>query len=250
MNDQSSQFPKFYMTAPTPCPYLEGRIERKIFTDLTGPDPAERLESFNQMGFRRSQNIIYRPACEGCTKCISVRVRVKDFTPNKSMMRTLKKFHHLEVEDQAPFATCDQFDLLKSYLKNRHNGGGMANMDEFEFSEMVESSPVMTRLVEYRKTGLEGASHRKGELAGVALTDVMSGGLSLVYSFFNTEKKYSGLGTFIILDHIQRAKAAGLSYVYLGYWVKDSKNMAYKSRFQPLEYLSEEGWANLPKQNS
>jgi len=246
MNEQSSKFTKFYLTHPGPCPYLDGQVERKVFTDLEGPDPAKTHEVYSQMGFRRSQNIIYRPACEGCTKCVSLRVRVQDFEPTRSMVRTLKKFTPLVVEDQAPVATFEQFELLKSYLDDRHSGGGMAGMDEFEYSEMVESSPILTRVVEYSEPGPKGAAHRKGNLVGVALTDVMSDGLSLVYSFFDTGRAYSGLGTFIIIDHIQRAKAAGLNYVYLGYWVKESKSMAYKARFKPAEYLGNGRWLDLP----
>ncbi len=248
MNDHSGKFPKFYMTEATPCPYLEGQMERKVFTDLTGEDAVDRHETFNRLGFRRSQNIIYRPACEGCAKCISVRVRAQEFEPGKTMARTLKKFKTLRIEDQDPLATAEQFELLKTYLITRHAGGGMASMDEFEYSGMVESSPVTTRLVEYHEAGPEGTVNLKGSLVGVGLTDVMSDGLSLVYSFFNTEKGYSGLGTFIILDHILKAKAAGLEYVYLGYWIKDSQTMAYKARFQPLDYLGEGGWQPLPKQ--
>lgn len=248
MNDHSAKFPKFYMTEATPCPYLEGHIERKVFTDLAGEDAANRHETLNRMGFRRSQNIIYRPACEGCAKCISVRVRAQEFEPGKTMARTLKKFKPLRIEDQDPLASAEQFELLKTYLVTRHAGGGMAGMDEFEYSEMVESSPVTTRLVEYHEAGPEGTVNLKGSLVGVGLTDVMSDGLSLVYSFFNTEKGYSGLGTFIILDHILKARAAGLKYVYLGYWIKDSRTMAYKARFQPLDYLGESGWEPLPKQ--
>lgn len=248
MNDYSAAFPKFYMTTPAPCPYLEGEMERKIFTNLLGKDAAQRHEALNRLGFRRSQNIIYRPVCESCNKCISVRVRVKDFKPGKSMTRTLKKFSYLRIEDQDPVANAEQFELLKSYLESRHAGGGMASMDEFEYCEMIEASPVNTRLVEYHQEGPEGTVNRKGGLAGVALTDVMSEGLSLVYSFYNTEREFSGLGTFIILDHILKAKSAGLDYVYLGYWISDCKTMAYKARFQPLEYLGAEGWRPLPKQ--
>ena len=248
MNDHSAKFPKFYMTEATPCPYLEGQMERKVFTDLTGDDAIKRHETYNRLGFRRSQNIIYRPACEGCSKCISVRVRVQDFDPSKNLARTLKKFNRLRSEDQDPFSTTDQFELLKTYLTTRHADGGMASMDEFEFSEMVESSPVTTRLVEYHEAGPKGTVNLKGSLVGVALTDVLSDGLSLVYSFFNTEKGYSGLGTYIILDHILKAKAAGLDFVYLGYWIKESQTMAYKARFQPLDYLGEEGWVPLTRQ--
>lgn len=241
MNDQSTSFPKFYMTAPSPCPYLEGKMERKVFTDLSGPDAVRRHETFNKIGFRRSQNIVYRPACEGCSKCVSVRVLANEFEPGRTMKRTLKKFEGLILEDLDPVATYEQFDLLKSYLKSRHGSGGMAEMDEFEYSEMVELSPITTRIVEYREAAKEGR-FRKGTLAGVSLTDVMSDGLSLVYSFFRTDERFSGLGTFIILDHIRRASKAGLPYVYLGYWVKGSKSMAYKARFQPQERLTRDGW--------
>lgn len=230
------------MTAPSPCPYLEGQMERKVFTDLSGPDAPERHEAFNQIGFRRSQNIVYRPICEGCGKCVSVRVIAGQFKPGKSMRRACKQFSALEVEDLDPVATFEQYDLLKSYLKSRHEGGGMADMDEFEFSEMVELSPITTRIVEYREPAPDGARHRKGNLAGVALTDVLSDGLSLVYSFFRTDERFSGLGTFIIVDHILRAAAAGLPHVYLGYWVEGSKTMDYKQRFRPLEALTKDGW--------
>lgn len=248
MNDQSTIFPKFYMTAPSPCPYLEGKMERKVFTDLMGADSVQRHEQFNQIGFRRSQNIVYRPACEGCTKCVSVRVLADQFKPGKTMRRTLKKFENLILEDLDPIATYEQFDLLKSYLKNRHGAGGMSEMDEFEYSEMVELSPVTTRIVEYREPALEGR-FRKGTLAGVALTDVMTDGLSLVYSFFRTDERFSGLGTFIILDHIKRAASAGLPFVYLGYWVKGSKSMDYKNRFLPQERLTKTGWRPFNEKN-
>ncbi len=216
-------------------------MERKVFTDLSGIDSVQRHEQFNQIGFRRSQNIVYRPACEGCTKCVSVRVLADQFDPGKTMKRTVKKFENLILEDLDPIATYEQFDLLKSYLKARHGAGGMAEMDEFEYSEMVELSPVTTRVVEYREPALEGR-FRKGTLAGVSLTDVMSDGLSLVYSFFRTDERFSGLGTFIILDHIERAASAGLPFVYLGYWVKGSSSMDYKNRFQPQERLTKAGW--------
>lgn len=246
MNDQSTIFPKFYMTAPSPCPYLEGKMERKVFTDLSGVDSVKHHESFNRIGFRRSQNIVYRPACEGCNRCVSVRVLARDFQPGRSMKKTLNKFENLVLEDLDPIATFEQFDLLKSYLKARHGAGGMAEMDEFEYSEMVELSPITTRVVEYREPAPEGR-FRKGNLAGVSLTDVLSDGLSLVYSFFRTDERFSGLGTFIILDHIRRAAAAGLPYVYLGYWVKGSKSMDYKRRFLPQERLSKTGWRLFPK---
>ncbi|HXV73675.1 MAG TPA: arginyltransferase [Sphingomonadales bacterium] len=242
MNDQSHPLHKFYITAPSPCPYVIGKLERKVFTDLDGPDAAAKHESFNHIGFRRSQNIVYRPACDSCRSCISVRVVTKTFRMGRSMRRTHNRFRHLAVADEDAAATYEQFDLLKRYIASRHATGGMAGMDEFEYADMVELSPVTTRLVEYRAAPPRGAKRQKGSLAGAALTDVLSDGLSLVYSFYRTERAFAGFGTFIILDHILRAREAGLPYVYLGYWVKESKAMAYKARFQPLEFLERGGW--------
>lgn len=245
MNDQSRTLPKFYITAPSPCPYLEGRMERKVFTDLNGHDPKGKHEAFNRIGFRRSQNIVYRPACDHCRACLSVRVAVDEFKLSKSMRRTWNRFRALIAEDEDPVATYEQFDLLKRYLASRHPEGGMADMDEFEFADMVELSPVTTRIVEYRSPPPRGAKRQKGNLAGAALTDVLTDGLSLVYSFFRPERGYSGMGTYIILDHILKAKRAGLGYVYLGYWIKGCRTMDYKARFRPLEYLGRSGWRRL-----
>jgi len=245
MNDQSHPLHKFYITAPSPCPYVPGKLERKVFTDLDGPDAAAKHESFNKIGFRRSQNIVYRPACDSCRSCISVRVVTEQFKMGKSLRRTYNRFRHLSVADEDAAASYEQFDLLKRYLASRHAGGGMAEMDEFEYADMVELSPVTTRLVEYRSPPPRGAKHQKGNLAGAALIDVLADGISLVYSFFRPEPAYAGFGTFMIVDHILRARAAGLAYVYLGYWVKESKAMAYKARFRPLEFLDRASWRPL-----
>ncbi len=242
MTDQSYQFPRFYATAPSPCPYLPGKEERKVYTDLCGPDVSELNEALGQVGFRRSQSVSYRPACEGCSACISVRVITEEFAQNKSQKKVWRQNREIKVETMDAFATSEQFELLKKYLDARHSEGGMAEMDEFEYVEMVDSSPVHTTLVEYREPPGDFDSLRPGKLLGAALTDVLSDGFSMVYSFFDTSSDRKSLGTYMILEHIKRAKAASLPHIYLGYWVKGSAKMDYKEKFQPLERLSPSGW--------
>jgi arginyl-tRNA--protein-N-Asp/Glu arginylyltransferase len=210
------RFPRFFVTTPGPCPYLPGRTERKVFTELAGPNAGELNDALGRIGFRRSQGVAYRPTCVDCQAC------------------------DLEISVCKPWTTEEQFALLRRYLKSRHPGGGMAQMDELDFADMVEQTPVKTNIVEYREASVDG---RPGKLIGACLTDVQSDGLSMVYSFFETEdESRPGLGTFIILDHIRRAAERGLAYVYLGYWVDGSPRMQYKTRFQPLERLSAGGW--------
>ncbi|MFQ3664573.1 MAG: arginyltransferase [Sphingomonadaceae bacterium] len=244
MTDQSTRFPRFFITARAPCPYLPGKVERKVFAELRGADAARMSESLGRIGFRRSQNVVYRPSCEGCAACVSVRIVARDFLPSGSQRRLLRRNRDLDVAACDPWATEEQFDLLKRYLSARHPDGGMASMDAYDFADMIETSPVDTVVVEYREPGQDG---RPGRLVGACLTDKQSDGLSMVYSFFDpAHPDRAGLGTYMILDHVQRAAAVGMDYVYLGYWVKGSPSMDYKRRFAPLEALTAEGWRLLP----
>ncbi len=234
------RFPRFFVTTPSPCPYLEGKTERKVFTELSGQHAAELNDALGRIGFRRSQGVAYRPSCLDCSACVSVRVVAGEFQPSASQRRTLRRHSEIEVTACKPWTTEEQYLLLRKYLKSRHPGGGMIDMDENDFADMVEQSPVKTFLVEYREPSLDG---RPGKLIGACLTDQQADGLSMIYSFFDTDEgARPGLGTYIILDHIVRAAHAGLPYVYLGYWVEDSKRMAYKARFRPLEKLGPHGW--------
>jgi len=245
MTDQPARFPRFFITADAPCPYLPGRTERKVFAELRGRDAARLCEGLGRIGFRRSQNVVYRPACEGCSACVSVRIVAGEFRPSASQRRVLRRNADLEVAAADPWATEEQYALLKAYLAARHPRGGMAQMDAYDFAEMIETSPVDTVVVEYREPGAGG---RPGRLVGACLTDKQSDGLSMVYSFYDPDcSGRQGLGTFIILDHVLRAAAVGLPYVYLGYWVKGSQRMDYKRRFHPLEALSARGWHRLPR---
>jgi leucyl-tRNA---protein transferase len=242
LTDQSFQFPRFFVTAPAPCPYLDGQEERKVFTDLSAADAQDLNDALSRVGFRRSQSVAYRPACETCNACISVRVLAQEFKPNRSMRRTMSQNRDLKVTSMDAFATPEQFELMKKYLANRHSDGGMTEMDEFEYTEMVELSPVATSVVEYREPPGEHDNLQPGKLVAAVLTDVMSDGLSMVYSFFDPESKRISLGTTMILDHIERTRKAGLPYIYLGYWVKGSPKMDYKTRFKPYEKLGPRGW--------
>jgi len=218
-------------------------MERKLFAALHGDTANALNDVLSHQGFRRSQNVVYRPSCADCTLCLSARIRVSEFEPSKSQRRILRKNKHLVREGSTPWATEDQYALFKRYLSSRHNDGGMADMDIYEFAAMVEETPVRSRVVEYRTLGTEESP--SPDLSAVCLTDVLSDGLSMVYSFFDPALAFNSLGTYVILDHIEMAKAAGLPYVYLGYWVPGSPKMDYKARFKPLEIYRGREWALL-----
>ncbi|QQV76064.1 arginyltransferase [Sphingomonas aliaeris] len=237
------RFPRFFVTSPSPCPYLPGRQERKVFTELNGPHAGELNDALGRIGFRRSQSVAYRPSCAGCTACVSVRVVASDFVANATQRKLIKRHSNLEVTACRPWATDEQFQLLRRYLSQRHPGGGMAGMDEGDYADMVEHSPVNSFIVEYREPSVDG---RPGRLVGACLTDQQADGLSMIYSFFDSDvEARPGLGNYIIMDHILRARTASLPYVYLGYWVKGSARMEYKTRYRPLEVLGPQGWSLL-----
>ena len=227
--------PQFYVTAPQPCPYLEGRMERKLFTSLQGEHAGRLNNSLSRQGFRRSQNVLYRPSCADCSACLSARINVSAFEATRSQKRTLRRNVHLRRRATSPWATEEQYALFRSYLDSRHADGGMADMDVFEFAAMIEETPIRTRVIEYRDTATR-------QLIAVCLTDVLEDGLSMVYSFYDPAWATQSLGTYIILDHIEIAREAGLPYVYLGYWVPGSRKMGYKARYSGLELFRGGKW--------
>jgi arginyl-tRNA--protein-N-Asp/Glu arginylyltransferase len=236
--------PQFYLTAPSPCPYLGGKEERKVFTHLVGERAPELNNILTQGGFRRSQSIAYRPACEGCRSCVSVRVVAKDFRPTQSMRRITRRNADIASEMRIAVPTSEQYAIFRAYLDSRHRDGGMADMTVLDYAMMVEDSHIETRIIEYRRRA--STSQRSGgDLVAIALTDVLGDGLSMVYSFFEPDEAARSLGTLMVLDHIARAQRMGLAYVYLGYWVRGSRKMDYKSRFLPQERLMPDGWARV-----
>jgi len=243
VTDQSYRFPRFFVTAPSACPYLPGRTERKVFAELKGDDAQAMAEALGRIGFRRSQNVVYRPSCDGCQACISVRVPTARFVPGRSQRRLLARHAELEVHACEPWATDEQWQLLRRYLAVRHPGGGMAAMDVHDFADMIEQSPVDTVVVEYREPSVDG---KLGRLVGCCLTDKQADGLSMIYSFYDPDcETRPGMGNFIILDHIVRAARAGMAYVYLGYWIEGCDRMAYKAKFRPIEALIGGQWREL-----
>ncbi|MGO4910301.1 arginyltransferase [Pseudorhodobacter sp. W20_MBD10_FR17] len=230
--------PQFYVTAPQPCPYLDGRMERKLFTALQGEHAQKLNDTLSKQGFRRSQNVLYRPSCAECSACMSARIRVADFKPSRTHRRILRRNAALRRNATSPWATEDQFALFRRYLDYRHAEGGMADMDIFEFAAMIEETPIRSRVIEYSESEGDGPT----EISAVSLTDVFDDGLSMVYSFYDPDLAGRSLGTFLILDHIEIARAAGLPFVYLGYWVPGSKKMGYKAGFSGLEIFKAGQW--------
>ena len=232
--------PQFYVTAPQVCPYLPDRIERKLFTSIQGDDAQLLNDSLSQQGFRRSQNILYRPSCNECSACLSARIDVKKFKPSKSQKKIIRRNKFLVRSSNSPWATEEQYDLFQRYLQERHAKGGMADMDVFEFAAMIEESSIETRVIEY---------HHENLLQSVCLSDFLSDGLSMVYSFFDPDESKKSLGTFMILDHIALALELELPYLYLGYWVPGSSKMNYKVNFKGVEIFQNNVWQPLSEVN-
>jgi arginine-tRNA-protein transferase len=239
-DQRSTRIPQFFLTPGGPCPYLPGKTERKVFARLGGNLAQPLSEALTHSGFRRSQSIAYRPACEGCSACVSVRIRTDQFEASRSQKRILRRSCDLARAEVAAEATREQFALLRTYLDSRHPGGGMSDMGLFDYVAMVEETPVETHIVEYRGPD--------GTLLACALTDRLKDGLSMVYSFFHPGEVGRSLGTYMILDHVMAARVRALPYVYLGYWVRGSEKMDYKIRFSPLEALTQNGWEPLNAQ--
>jgi arginyl-tRNA--protein-N-Asp/Glu arginylyltransferase len=233
-NATDGRLHRFYSTDLAPCPYLPERQERRLVALVEGQESNERLDLLTEAGFRRSQSYLYKPVCPDCRRCVPVRIDVAGFQPGRSFRKVLARNSDLTASPVAAVATDEQFSLFNRYLRRRHQDGGMVRMDRAAYAEMVELAPGTTRLIEFRD--------RSGRLAGVSLTDFVRSGLSGVYKFFDPDLAQRSLGTFIILWHVEHARRIGLSYVYLGYWIGESRKMTYKARFAPLECLDGAFW--------
>ncbi len=241
MTEQNHTNLRFYLTEAQPCPYLPQRMERKVFTPLRGNQAADLNDTLSVNGFRRSQNVAYRPQCPGCNACVATRVVAGEFEPSRSDKRTIRRNRSLRRVVRPSLATEEQYQLFRKYLASRHAGGAMAEMDALDFASMVEDSTVRTQVIEYNEINDAG----EPVLVAACVTDVMADGVSLVYSFFDPDRQRDSLGNFIILDHVDLAKALGLSYVYLGYSVDGCRKMAYKTRFSPSETLIGNSWVRV-----
>jgi arginine-tRNA-protein transferase len=227
----------FYTTAPLPCPYVVGRVERKVVTEIAGPDADALHDRLSRAGFRRSHNIAYAPVCPSCSACVPIRIDCAAFLADRSHRRVLRANDGIEGFEVPARATAEQFTLFQRYQQARHGEGDMATMSFYDYRAMVEDTPIETLVVEFRDA--------EDKLVGACLADRLGDGLSAVYSFFAPELSKRSLGTFTILWLIDRARALGLPYIYLGYWVPESRKMAYKARFRPSEILTGGSWRVL-----
>ncbi len=227
----------FYTTSPLPCPYVAGRTERKVVTELVGVSAETLHDRLSRGGFRRSHNIAYAPVCPNCTSCVPIRVRAKDFLPDRTQKRIERRNADLLVQEMPPRATAEQYALFQIYQQARHGDGDMSTMSFYDYRAMVEDTPIETSMVEFRLPN--------GQLIGACLTDRLGDGVSAVYSFFDTELAHRSLGTYAIIWLVRRAVELGLENVYLGYWVQESRKMAYKAKFNPTEILRGGQWRPL-----
>lgn len=230
---------QFFRSGPMPCPYLPGRVERKLFTRLSGIHAAEVNSTLSRAGFRRSHDIVYRPVCPSCQECVPVRIPVGGFTPSRSQRRVLRTNHDLTVGMVPATATTEQFRLFADYQASRHGDSDMARMGMADFAAMIDEGRADTYLLEARDGG--------GRLEAAMLIDRLQDGYSAVYCYYDAEQEARSLGSFMILSLVESARAQGLPYVYLGYWIAGSRKMAYKARFHPLEALTPDGWVRLPE---
>lgn len=224
----------FFVTAPMPCPYLPGRTERRVVTELNGRGASNFHDTLSRVGFRRSHGLVYAPACPECNACRAVRTVTDQFTLSASQRRIMRLNADLVGVEKTARASAEQFDLFSLYQRSRHSDGDMATMDYYDYQALVEETPVDSRIVEFRTND--------GTLVSACLIDRMSDGYSAVYSFFDPAEARRSPGTHVVLWLIERARRNGLPYVYLGYWIGDSPKMSYKQRFQPLEVHTPGGW--------
>lgn len=227
----------FYTTSPAPCPYLEGKLERKVITELAGSDIPALHDRLSRAGFRRSHGIAYAPVCAHCSACIPIRLPVAQFTPHRTQRRIQRRYADFSVNEVVACATDEQYALFHAYQFSRHRDGDMAGMGHAEFQSMVEDSPVQTSLFEFRDA--------RDRLQIVSLVDTLSDGLSAVYTFFDTQDPRASFGTYSILRLIEETRQRGLPYLYLGYWVRESPKMAYKSGYRPAEIMRRGHWSLL-----
>ena len=227
-------FQQFYRTGAQPCPYLDGRVERKVLTELTGPLAVPIYNDLSRAGFRRSHSLAYRPACTSCQACLPVRIVADGFVFGRWARRACRTNADLEVQVIPAEATREQYRLFARYQHARHNDSDMATMSFTDFRAMIEDSPLDTVLMTARDPA--------GRLVAACLADDLDDGCSAVYSFFEPEAPRRGLGTWLVLQLIERVRRRNLPYVYLGYWIEGSAKMGYKTRFQPLEAFAAGGW--------
>jgi leucyl-tRNA---protein transferase len=231
---------QFYLTSVYPCSYLPLLEARSQVATPAHLISTEVYSQLIQAGFRRSGQFTYRPQCAGCQACVPVRVRVEDFKPGRTQKRVLKRNQGMQVNVMPLTFIEAHYELYRKYQRMRHSGGGMDQDNAEQYSQFLLASHVDSTLVEFRLDG---------KLVMVSVVDKVRDGLSAVYTFFDPDEEKCSPGVYNVLWQISRARELGLPYVYLGYWIAESRKMSYKQQYQPLEGLIEGRWQRLPDSN-
>ena len=223
---------RLFLTTEHSCSYLPERMARNLVADPESTDH-DLSSQLAELGFRRSGSYIYRPHCVGCNACLSLRIPTKTFQPNRSQQRTLKKNQDLHIRPVPPGFHQEHYRLFMRYLKARHHHGGMDNYTPESYRSIITSNWSRTLLYEFRLNQ---------RLVAVAVVDRLENALSSVYTYFDPDEKARSIGTFVILWQILEARGLGLKWVYLGYWIRECRKMAYKAKFQPYEVFVGGRW--------
>ena len=232
-NQGELQSLELLISAEHPCSYLPGRAARTVFVDPQAELDASLYGLLAAHGFRRSGAYVYRPHCDACRACVPLRVKVREFRPDKSQKRVARLNRDLECRVLPATFEAEHFQLYGRYLAARHPGGGMDGSDEMGYNQFLLSTWGRSCMLEFRLGS---------RLAAVAVTDELPNALSAVYTFYEPEMAARSLGTFAILTQIEEARRRGLEWLYLGYWIAESRKMAYKERFRPYETLGAGRW--------
>lgn len=228
---------RFYLSTTQDCSYLPDQTSQSLILAPEQPATVQLHSLLSSHGFRRSGSLVYRPHCANCQACVAVRIPVEHFVPSRSQTRTLKRASQLQVRECTPSASAEHYSLFERYIEQRHSDGSMYPPSPEQYADFLCQPLDYSRFFEFRL---------QDRLLAVAVSDVLSDGLSAVYTFFDPDAARWSPGQLAVLWQIAEARRRRLPYLYLGYWIRDCQKMSYKTDYQPLEGLLNEHWQPLP----